>query len=67
MTFKNHINELKKRFQDQLESYTNLDPLLQPKSSLVFTMVLSTHFFYMELLFGEMLENYPYPDTYYPK
>ena len=53
MTFKSHINELKKkRFQDQLESYTNLDPLLQPKSSLVFTMVLSTHFFYMELLFG---------------
>ena len=49
------------------KNYTNLDPLLQPKSSLVFTMVLSTHFFYMELLFGEMLENYPYPDTYSPK
>ena len=57
MTFKNHINELKKRFQDQLVSYINLDPMLHPKSSLVFIMQLSTHFFYMELLSGETLEK----------
>ena len=49
LTFKNHINELKKRFQDQLESYINFDPLLQAKSSLVFTMQSSTHCFYTEL------------------
>ena len=27
MTFKNHINKLKKRFQDQLVSCINLDPM----------------------------------------
>ena len=52
LTFKNHINELKKkRFQDQLESYINFDPLLQGKSSLVFTMQSSTHFFYFFYFF----------------
>ena len=57
LTFKNHINELKKRFQDQLESYINFDPLLQAKSSLVFTMQSSTHFFFTELQYGEMQEK----------
>ena len=57
MTFKNHINKLKKRFQDQLVSYINLEPMLQLKSSLVFIMQLPTCFIYMELLSGETLEK----------
>ena len=38
--------------------------MLQPKSSLVFIIQLSTHFFYMELLSGEILSSVYYTIIY---
>ena len=52
MTFKNHINKLKK-----LSRSIGVVYKLRPKSSLVFIMQLSTNFFDMELLSGETLEK----------
>ena len=64
MTFKNHINELKKKISRSIGILYKL----RPKYSLVFYYgIIYPFLLYGIIIWGNAGKNYPYPDTYSPK